>query len=484
MTSYPYASNTKIQASMDAIGAAFIGSQEVTILKQILVGVTNGGITPPFDPIVITAPDGAYAGATLLITGGAYAIYSEGEYILAVDDELPAVQVYQFVINGTPGGEWVTSPANIPDTVETGDFVQVRDISGFWSNSIIIDQIAYSPPTVAPVLTGSQTAALQVNLNWSASNKEATVDFVYDIEGRLNGGSWSVLGTEAAGVLTKNLTLSGAGFWDFRVTPKNSAGNGPSSNVLNIWLDPLFGLNFPMRLQAHRGDNSTIGLLYQDTACTIPATTDGHAVQGVRHVTTGAVLATQATTASAPILRVTGGVPWLDWGDLRIKFMTFSTPLNETFRNIAAAQIWNGGVATSVSTSTVFFASNGTGGTRINLRTAANGGTCSALVSRLDSGDALVSPTVSVAGTTWRVFSLQLAYSLGTARTGINNTWGSDVTFNSGAGNSNDTSSTLITVGRNTGGPAGGFSSFLVAQSVLGGTDQTKIQTYLTSLNP
>lgn len=137
MTYYPYASNAKIQASMDAIGAAFIGSQEVTILKQVLVGVTNGGITPPFEPIVITAPDGAYAGAPLIITGGVYAIYAAGEYVLAVDDQLPAVQVYQFVINGVPVGDWVTSPTTIPYSVVEGDLIQVQDISGNLSNTLI-----------------------------------------------------------------------------------------------------------------------------------------------------------------------------------------------------------------------------------------------------------------------------------------------------------------------------------------------------------
>lgn len=137
MTTYPYASNAKIQASMDAIGAAFIGSQEVTILKQILVGVANGGITPPFEPIVITAPDGAYAGAPLIITGGVYAIYSDGEYVLAVDDELPSAQVYQFVINGVPVGDWVTSPTTIQDSVVEGDLIQVADIAGNLSNTLV-----------------------------------------------------------------------------------------------------------------------------------------------------------------------------------------------------------------------------------------------------------------------------------------------------------------------------------------------------------
>lgn len=149
MTTYPYAASAKVQASMDAIGAAFIGSQEVTILKQILIGVANGGITPPFDPIVITAPDGAYAGAPLIITGGAYAIYADGEYVLAVNDELPAVQVYQFVINGMPVGDWVTSTATIPDSVVEGDLIQVQDLAGNLSNTLVA--IANPDPTVLAI---------------------------------------------------------------------------------------------------------------------------------------------------------------------------------------------------------------------------------------------------------------------------------------------------------------------------------------------
>lgn len=52
MTSYPYASDGKIQSTLDALGTNAIGSQEVTLWKQILVSVANGGITPPsVDPI-------------------------------------------------------------------------------------------------------------------------------------------------------------------------------------------------------------------------------------------------------------------------------------------------------------------------------------------------------------------------------------------------------------------------------------------------
>lgn len=199
MTTYPYASNAKIQASRDAIGAAFIGSQEVTILKQILVATAAGGITPPFEPIVITAPDGAYSGAALIITGGVYAIYAVGDYVVSVDNELPAVQVYQFVINGTPVGDWVTSPSTIPNSVIEGDEIQVSDIAGNLSNTLIAISPPISPSGVGFMSTRGFMGGAAMPAG--SSGKEAIISFKYEIPYGLDSG-WKVpyLGVIPGGV--------------------------------------------------------------------------------------------------------------------------------------------------------------------------------------------------------------------------------------------------------------------------------------------
>jgi|GEM_PF-5428774 len=75
------------------------------------------------------------------------------------------------------------------------------------------------------------------------------------------------------------------------------------------WVDPLAGIPFALRLQTHRGDNVPLGL-YQDTACTIPAATDGDPVGGWRDELSGsALIAVQSVSTKRPILKIVSGKP-------------------------------------------------------------------------------------------------------------------------------------------------------------------------------
>jgi hypothetical protein len=75
------------------------------------------------------------------------------------------------------------------------------------------------------------------------------------------------------------------------------------------WIDPLVGISFSLRLQTHRGDGIPLGL-YQDTACTIPATADGHSVAAWRDEISGSnLVATQSVSTKRPILRLLSGIP-------------------------------------------------------------------------------------------------------------------------------------------------------------------------------
>jgi hypothetical protein len=79
------------------------------------------------------------------------------------------------------------------------------------------------------------------------------------------------------------------------------------------WVDPLAGITFALRLQTHRGDGVPYGL-YQDTACTIRATADGHSVAAWRDEISGSgLVAIQGTSTKRPTLRFSGGIPWLDF---------------------------------------------------------------------------------------------------------------------------------------------------------------------------
>ena len=68
---YPVASDAKVIGATTAIGARAMGQEEVTLLKQILVAISNGaGPTPPDNPflgayltpdssMVYVSPDGS-----------------------------------------------------------------------------------------------------------------------------------------------------------------------------------------------------------------------------------------------------------------------------------------------------------------------------------------------------------------------------------------------------------------------------------------
>lgn len=74
---------------------------------------------------------------------------------------------------------------------------------------------------------------------------------------------------------------------------------------------------FALRLQTHNGDNAPLGL-YQDTACTIPATQNGDPVAGWKDVLgASGLVAIQTDSQKQPILLFVGGVPtvWYDGVD-------------------------------------------------------------------------------------------------------------------------------------------------------------------------
>jgi len=81
--------------------------------------------------------------------------------------------------------------------------------------------------------------------------------------------------------------------------------------------DPLAGIPFALRLQTHRGDNVPLGM-YQDTACTVPAVTDGDAVAAWRDELSGSgFTVTQSDVQKRPLLIFDSGVPslWFDGVD-------------------------------------------------------------------------------------------------------------------------------------------------------------------------
>lgn len=96
-----------------------------------------------------------------------------------------------------------------------------------------------TPPTVAPVLTvEADLGSYIANLSWTASNKTGSPGFGYNIYRQVANASWELIDTVGAATLSysDDLESSSPNVFRFYITPKNNAGEGPSSNtaVINL----------------------------------------------------------------------------------------------------------------------------------------------------------------------------------------------------------------------------------------------------------
>lgn len=120
------------------------------------------------------------------------------------------------------------------------------------------------------------------------------------------------------GILSSHSVLSGRGV----LSGKGILSGSGILTRAGGWVDPLAGITFALRLQTHRGDGVPLGL-YQDAACTVPATEDGDPVGGWRDELSGSgLVAEQSVSTKRPTLRFAGGIPVLefdgvdDWLDI------------------------------------------------------------------------------------------------------------------------------------------------------------------------
>lgn len=82
--------------------------------------------------VILTAPDGAYAGADAVVTGG--------------------TSPYTFLINGVETGSPVSSPTAFPLTLLEGDSVRVSDTDGNLSNALVsVDAIQQIPGLIQQI---------------------------------------------------------------------------------------------------------------------------------------------------------------------------------------------------------------------------------------------------------------------------------------------------------------------------------------------
>lgn len=173
-----------------------------------------------------------------------------------------------------------------------------------------------SAPTVAPVLLAYPSDYV-VNLNWSHSDMTDSPGFGYSVYRRVDGGSWDFRGDTSDDFWVENPSnYIEEGFFEFKVVPFNNFGTGPDSNIADVtlvWVDPLAGYTFVLRLQTHRGDGVPYGL-FQDAAGTVPATSDGHPVGCWKDLISGSGLAAvQANAPKRPTLRFSSGLPFVSF---------------------------------------------------------------------------------------------------------------------------------------------------------------------------
>jgi len=178
---------------------------------------------------------------------------------------------------------------------------------------------------IAPSGLGSTTVAAR--LSWPAGRDDFGMG-TYRVEQRRNGGSWQTLTTGTA-ALSRDVVVSLSGSYEFRVQPRDAAGNlGPPSTVLRI---------LPIRIE-----ESGTGVVYGGTWRTASTTT---ASGGATRYTssTGASVSLAFTGRAVAVVLATGPASgslkvYVDGRYVRTVGLYSSTPKG---RRVLVAQSWS-----------------------------------------------------------------------------------------------------------------------------------------------
>lgn len=107
------------------------------LLAYLVGGGIVGGAT-----LGVSFPEGVFAGAPVIVSGGTPVTYVEGEYP-PIDAEVGETLVpYMFIINGVETGVWFESPTTLPEGLAPGDTVQIRDALGLLSRVFVVPEIS------------------------------------------------------------------------------------------------------------------------------------------------------------------------------------------------------------------------------------------------------------------------------------------------------------------------------------------------------
>jgi len=237
------------------------------LFRRLLGGA--GGSTP-VEPIVITAPDGAYAGQPLVATGGCPVVWDldvESEYEGFEDGDI----IYRIYVNGDYTGifffgeEGVGGSIPFPLTVGEGDVIEVQDYCGNVSNSLV----ATWEPDAAIFFEKVAIAddRMRAVNHWTAGLKQ--LGLWDDILGMwpMRSGDNAGSGSTIYALKGPDAELSGGTIWGgFGVTFPSMVGGLISydgitipSNSAALWVDVdgAFSGNFTNpALMAHGGYNA------------------------------------------------------------------------------------------------------------------------------------------------------------------------------------------------------------------------------------
>lgn len=92
-----------------------------------------------------------------------------------------------------------------------------------------------TPPTVAPVLIATASNVTGV-LDWTASDKVFSPGFSYRIELSIASESFNPINSTTQLFYSDQHNEANGETYTYRVTPYNSAGDGPTSNTASIIL--------------------------------------------------------------------------------------------------------------------------------------------------------------------------------------------------------------------------------------------------------
>ena len=186
----------------------------------------------------------------------------------------------------------------------------------FASATWVSDWVATAPViTGVPTIAGTTTEGQTLTASPASATGDPTPTRTWQ---------WGRSGVDVSGATAISHTLGAADVGQtltVRQIETNSAGTASATSAATATIAPAVAPFSPASLfaggeQGGWWDPSDLSTLWQDTAATIPVTTDGQAVARINDKAGRGNHLTQATVAARPVYRTSGGLHWLEFDGL------------------------------------------------------------------------------------------------------------------------------------------------------------------------